>query len=128
MSLLKILLISSGTLTLLIGLVGIVVPGIPTTPFLIITAGFYLKSSDTLYNRLISNKLVGKYILEYRLRKGMTKKSKALAIAVMWSMIILSQMFFIEHPVMSLLVVIAGIIGTLVMGFIIQTVRNAEQD
>jgi hypothetical protein len=128
MSFLKILLVSAGTLSLLIGLIGIVVPGVPTTPFLIITAGLYIRSSDKLYQKLISNKLLGDYILEYRKRKGMTKKAKTIAIGTMWFMITVSTVLFIVHPLTKILVVLAGLIGTVVMGFIIPTIRNTEKD
>jgi uncharacterized membrane protein YbaN (DUF454 family) len=128
MNFLKILLVSAGTLSLLIGLIGIVVPGVPTTPFLIITAGLYIRSSDKLYQKLISNKLLGDYILEYRKRKGMTKKAKTISIGIMWIMITLSAVLFIVHPLTKILVFLAGIIGTVVMGFIIPTIRNTEKD
>ncbi len=59
MSFLKSILILLGTLSLCIGVIGIVVPGLPTTPFLLLTAGLYIKSSDKLYTKLISNRLVG---------------------------------------------------------------------
>ena len=83
MSLVKIILIVLGTLSLGIGIIGIVVPGLPTTPFLLLTAGLYVKSSDRLYQKLISNRYVGSYILEYQANKGMTKRAKLYAIGLM---------------------------------------------
>ena len=49
MNLIKVLLIVLGTLSLCVGIIGIVVPGLPTTPFVLLTAGLYIKSSDKLY-------------------------------------------------------------------------------
>lgn len=124
MSFLKSVFILLGTLSLFVGVIGIVVPGLPTTPFLLLTAGLYIKSSDKLYTKLINNRLVGSYILTFKQRQGMTRKSKIYAISTMWAMIALSCIFFIE-PISIILVVLAcGIIGTIVMGIVVPTVNN----
>ena len=124
MSFLKSILILLGTLSLCIGVIGIFVPGLPTTPFLLLTAVLYIKSSDNLYTRLISNRLVGPYILKFNQRKGMTIKSKIYAITTMWLMITLSCIFFIETFAVILVVSAFGIVGTIVMGFVVPTVNN----
>jgi len=124
MSFLKSILILLGTLSLCIGVIGIIVPGLPTTPFLLLAAGLYIKSSDNLYARLISNRLVGSYILKFNQRKGMTIKSKIYAITTMWLMITLSCIFFIETFAVILVVSAFGIVGTIVMGFVVPTVNN----
>ena len=63
----KFLLIFLGTISLILGITGIFVPGMPTTPFLLLTAGCYVKSSDKLYNYLIKNKLIGTYISDFQI-------------------------------------------------------------
>lgn len=75
MSFLKSIFILLGTLSLFVGVIGIVVPGLPTTPFLLLTAGLYLKSSDKLYAKLIVNRFVGSYIIKFNQRKGMSIKA-----------------------------------------------------
>jgi uncharacterized protein len=122
MNYIKVILIIFGTLSLCIGIIGILVPGIPTTPFVLLTAGLYLKSSDRLYQRLISNRYIGPYILEFQKNKGLTRKTKLYAISVMWFMIIISCLFFIEQLSLILLVSGVGFVGTLVMGFLLPTV------
>lgn len=126
MSLVKIILIVLGTLSLGIGIIGIVVPGLPTTPFLLLTAGLYVKSSDRLYQKLISNRYVGSYILEYQANKGMTKRAKFYAIGLMWAMITLSCLLFIHTLSIKLVVVAVGAIGTAVMGFVVPTVISSK--
>lgn len=126
MSLVKIILIVLGTLSLGIGIIGIVVPGLPTTPFLLLTAGLYVKSSDRLYQKLISNRYVGSYILEYQANKGMTKRAKLYAIGLMWAMITLSCLLFIHTLSIKLVVVAVGVIGTIVMGFVVPTVISSK--
>ena len=61
----KTILIILGTVSLILGVTGIFIPGLPTTPFLLLTAGLYLRSSKKLYKRLISNQYIGCYIDNY---------------------------------------------------------------
>lgn len=127
MNVVKILWIVLGTLSLAIGAIAIVVPGLPTTAFLLLAAWFYLKSSDRLYNKLISNKYFGPYILDFQERKGMTRRTKLHAIGTMWVMISISCIFFIKSMTIILFVIGLGIVGTVVMGFIVRTVDPKEK-
>jgi uncharacterized membrane protein YbaN (DUF454 family) len=124
----RILWIILGTISLALGIVGIVVPGLPTTAFLLLTAWFYVRSSDRLYNKLISNRYLGPYILEFQNKKGMTRRTKIQAIGTMWVMITLSCVFFIEPLTIILIVVGLGVVGTVVMGFIVRTVEPDKKD
>lgn len=124
----KILYIFLGTLSLVVGIIGIVVPGLPTTAFLLLTAALYVRSSERLYKKLISNKYLGPYILEFEKNKGMTKRLKLQAIGTMWVMITISCVFFIQSLTVILFVIGLGIIGTVVMGFIVKTVTIPERD
>ncbi len=123
MNFFKIILILLGTLSLCIGIIGIVVPGLPTTPFILLTAGLYIKSSDRLYQKLIANRFIGSYISGFQTNKGMTRKAKLFAFSTMWFMIAISCLFFISPFALKLFVSTIGFIGTLVMGFIVPTVN-----
>jgi uncharacterized membrane protein YbaN (DUF454 family) len=118
----KVLWIVLGTLSLTLGAIGVVVPGLPTTAFLLLAAWLYLKSSPRLYQKLISNRYLGPYILDFQQKKGMTKRTKLHAIGTMWVMITISCVFFIQSLAAILIVIGLGIIGTVVMGFIVRTV------
>lgn len=120
----RVILLILGTLSLGIGLIGLLIPGLPTTPFILLTAGLYVRSSDKLYQRLISNKVVGPYIREFSNNKGMTRQTKVYAICTMWLMIGLSVIFGIKLLPIRIIVLIVGLIGTLVMGFIVPTVNK----
>ncbi len=126
MNILKVLYVVLGTLSLTLGIIGIIVPGLPTTPFLLLTAALYIKSSDKLYKRLISNKIVGPFILEYHQKKGVTWGIKFFAIGSMWIMIAISTLFFIPVFNVRLIVWIAGLIGTIVVAFVVPTVKNPD--
>ncbi|MCU0471892.1 MAG: YbaN family protein [Bacteroidales bacterium] len=124
----KVILIASGTLSLCIGILGIIVPGLPTTPFVLLTAGLYVKSSDKLYQKFIANRFIGLCISEFQTNKGMTKRTKLLAIGTMWGMITVSCLFFITPLALKLVVSIIGLIGSLVMGFIVPTISISNRN
>jgi len=124
----KIILILLGTLSLIIGVIGIFVPGLPTTAFLLLTAALYMRSSEKLYRKLLTNRILGPYILEFQSKKGMTKRTKLRAIGTMWFMIAISSYFFIEPLNIKFIVISLGIVGTIVMGFIVRTVDNTDNN
>jgi uncharacterized membrane protein YbaN (DUF454 family) len=124
MSFIKILWIVLGTLSVAIGAIGIVVPGLPTTAFLLLAAWLYLKSSDRLYNKLLSNRYLGPYIRDFQAQKGMTKRNKLHAIGTMWVMITISCVFFIQSNTVIIIVLLLGLIGTVVMGYFVRTVEK----
>ena len=72
----SITLISLGSISLALGVIGIFLPILPTTPFLLLTAWLYAKSSPTLYHWLLTNKYFGKYIRRYRQGLGIPLKTK----------------------------------------------------
>jgi len=125
MSLIKLIFIILGSLSLIIGIIGIIVPGLPTTPFLLITAGLYVRSSDRLYSKITSNKYIGRYISDYRNNGGLTHKSKFISISIMWVMIILSCTFFIQDLATQVIIISLGITGTIVMGIILPTAKDS---
>ena len=128
MPLIKVLFIVLGTISLIVGIIGIVVPGLPTTPFILLTALLYIKSSKKLYQKLIGNKLVGFYIVEYQKKKGMTMRTKLTSIGIMWVMIALSCTFFITLYSIKIIVLLVGIIGTFIMGLIVPTASVSNKN
>ena len=78
----KILWILLGSFFVMIGAIGAVIPGLPTTLFLILAAACYIRSSQKLYDWLITNKTFGPYLKDYREGKGMPKNAKILAVSM----------------------------------------------
>jgi uncharacterized membrane protein YbaN (DUF454 family) len=120
----KLILIFFGTVFLFLGIAGIFIPGLPTTPFLLLTAGLYVRSSDRLYRRLIHSKFIGTYITDFQRDKGLTLLSKLYAISTMWIMILISTSLLVSSQQVKLIIIGAGIVGTIVMGFIVPTVSR----
>ena len=76
----KWLLMSLGVLAMVVGLIGVVVPLLPTTPFLLLAAACFVRSSDTMYGWLTSNRLFGGFIRDYREQRGVSARAKIMAL------------------------------------------------
>jgi len=122
----KLLYTTLGFISLGIGCVGIVVRGLPTTPFVLLAASLFAKSSERWYNWLISNRLFGKFIEQYAKEKGMSLKLKIISISLMWTMITISALTF-KSLHMKLFLLVMGVIGTIVMGFVLKTIREEKE-
>ena len=79
------LLIVAGIVAVGLGIVGIFVPVLPTTPFLLLAAACFVRSSDRMYRWLIGNRLFGKYIQRYREGAGVPLASKVVTLALLWA-------------------------------------------
>lgn len=107
----KYLLIFLGTISLILGLCGLVIPGLPTTPFILLTGTLYAKSSPKLYKKLEQNKLTGKYL--NRLKTGLSWKARLISILIMWCMVSFSAfVVFKSNDTMRLVMIMLGVIGT----------------
>ncbi|MFL2763225.1 MAG: YbaN family protein [Dehalococcoidia bacterium] len=82
--LIRLLFVFIGSLFVGLAIIGIFLPGLPTTPFLILAAYFYIRSSNKLYNWLINNKILGVYIRGYLSGKGMPLRAKIISLMLMW--------------------------------------------
>ncbi len=71
-----------GTVSLLLGIIGVFLPLLPTTPFLLLTAYCWARGSPGLYRWLLQNRWFGAYIRDWREGRGVSLGSKALAIAL----------------------------------------------
>ena len=79
-----------GTLSLVLGLVGIFLPILPTTPFLLLTATLYAKSSERLYSWLMNHPRLGTYIEDFRKHRALPLRVKIISITTLWVTILLS--------------------------------------
>lgn len=89
----KYLLILSGTLSLLLGIVGVFVPVLPTTPFLLLSATLYLHSSQRLYGWLMSHPCLGEYIRNFREHKAVPLRVKVVSVALVWLTLLYCAVF-----------------------------------
>ena len=89
----KIVLIMVGLLCLALGILGYILPGLPGTIWLIISATLFVRSSDRLYNFVIMNKVFGNQVRGFLETGEMPMKAKILSLVSMWAFTFLSVIF-----------------------------------
>jgi len=109
----KKLLVVIGFASLFLGIIGIAVPLLPTTPFLLLSAACFLRGSDRLYQWLMNNRLFGSYIRNYQEHKAIPLKAKILAISLLWITILYSIIFILESVYIRILLVVIAVAVTL---------------
>ena len=111
----RLLWIFLGSLSVGMGVIGIFVPGWPTTIFLIIASYFYIRSSEKLYNWLLNNKILWIYLKNYYSGKGMPLKAKIISILMMWAFGLLSIFLWIPSNliIVKITVFVLLVIGTI---------------
>ncbi len=87
----------TGLVCVVLGTVGMVLPILPTTPFLLAAATCFCKSSTRMYNWLLNNKWFGQYIRNYKEGKGLPLRTKVTALTVLWVTIGVSIGFFMNR-------------------------------
>ena len=80
----RALLLVAGVILLAIGIAGYIVPGLPGTVFVLISAACFFRSSQRFYDFVTKNKWFGRSIREYREGKGMPLKAKIISLSLMW--------------------------------------------
>jgi len=104
----RYLLIFIGTISLVLGVAGVFLPLLPTTPFLLLSSFCYLKSSHKLHNWLLSRKVIGAYVHNYITNKAVSKSTKIFSLIMLWLTLILS-IVFINHWHVRAFLLIVGI-------------------
>ena len=113
--LVRILFVFIGSIFVGLAVIGIFLPGLPTTPFLILAAYFYIRSSKKLYDWLINNKILGIYIKGYLSGKGMPLRAKIISLILMWVFGTFAVLFGIPDSLffVKIIVFIILLIGTI---------------
>lgn len=107
--LLRILFVSLGTFFIGLGLIGVFIPILPTTPFLLLSAALYARSSVKFYNWLIENKLFGRYIKNYRSGRGIPAHIKIFSVLLLWTTMILSIIFATELMAVRIILIVVAV-------------------
>jgi uncharacterized membrane protein YbaN (DUF454 family) len=108
-------LLGLGWACVALGFVGVFVPGLPTTVFLLVAAWCFYRSSERAHEWLLEHRLLGPYVRDVLSGKGMPLRSKVVAIGIMWLACGSSAYFFV-HPIWAKVVVLAcAATGTVVV-------------
>ncbi|MDH4270054.1 MAG: YbaN family protein [Dehalococcoidia bacterium] len=103
------LLIGVGTLSTGLGIIGIFVPILPTTPFLLLAAACYMRSSERFYQWLINNRIFGAYVRDYIEGRGMPIRTKIFTILLLWLTIGLTIAFGVQNTVIRIVLICVAI-------------------
>jgi len=112
-SLKKAIFIVAGTISLGLGAVGIFLPILPTTPFLLLSAACYYKGSERMHRWLLNNKLFGSYIRNYKEGKGISQAGKILTLFLLWITIIFSAFYMVNNYVVQIVLFAIAIAMTI---------------
>jgi uncharacterized membrane protein YbaN (DUF454 family) len=92
----KYVYIALGSVALALGVVGIFVPLLPTTPFLLLAAALYLKGSPRLYAWLLGQKYLGTYIRNFREHRAIPLRAKILSVLLLWGTLLYAAFFVVS--------------------------------
>lgn len=85
-----------GSISLALGTLGIFLPLLPTTPFYLLTAWLYMRSSEKLYKKVMSNKFFGTIVRDFQENKTIPLKTKIFSVSLLWVTILSSAFFFVQ--------------------------------
>jgi len=105
----RVTLVLLGSISLTLGIIGIFLPILPTTPFILFATFLYSKSSHRFYNWIMSHGIVGKYIRQWRNNRSIPFKIKILAMFLVLLTISTSILFVTTYLVIKILLAIIGI-------------------
>ena len=115
----------AGTSALVLGVVGIIFPVLPTTPFLLLAAICYMRGSQRLYNALLRNRFVGNYVRNYLEGRGMSLTNKIWTISFLWIAILCTAFLVTESLVIRIILAVV-LLGVTVHILLIRTLRNKK--
>ena len=116
-----------GHVCVLLGLIALILPVIPTSPFLILGAACYARSSEKFYNMLIENRHFGAAILKWERERCMERKIKIGAILLLAAAFLGSTFLFLQTPTARTIMLGTGL-ALMLMVYFIPTCRDTEHD
>jgi len=105
----KILHIAAGIICVVIAVIGIFLPLVPTTPLLLLASFFFVRSSERLHKALINNKILGFYIKSYIEKKGIPLNLKIINITLLWIFIGYAIFFSTTHTGLRIILFIIAL-------------------
>lgn len=117
----RIIFIVLGVISIVLAIAGVILPGLPTTPFVLLAVWLFTHSSPAMLRLLMGNRILSNYVANYRERGGLSIKSKTFAILFMWAMVLLSVILQIESVLIKCIIIGVALVGTYVMGIVVPT-------
>ncbi|MFW8565950.1 YbaN family protein [Orrella sp. 11846] len=101
----------AGSLALALGILGIILPGLPTTPFILLAGACFARSSTRLYRALLQNRFSGPLLRDWAQHRSITRKVRIIALSAMITMICISIWILRDKLWLVGILIAAGIIG-----------------
>ncbi|HSL93337.1 MAG TPA: YbaN family protein [Bacillota bacterium] len=108
----KTLLMTLGVVSVALGLLGVFIPLLPTTPFLLLAAWSFLRSSKRLHQWLMNHRICGEYIYNYTKYRSVRRSTKNIAIITLWLSMAVS-MYLVQRLHVTFILVAIGLMVTL---------------
>ena len=101
---------AAGVLALLLGILGLFLPLLPTTPFLLLASWCFARGSERLHHWLLSHRVFGEYLRNFEAGCGIPLKAKILATVMLWGSLLLAMRRFYEtgSPAIPVLLALMG--------------------
>ena len=124
----KVFFVALGCLSLALGVVGIVLPILPTVPFFLLTAFCFAKSSERLHSWCLGTTMYKMYIGSYMERKGMTIRAKLTLIGTVTALMAVGFVMMSRVPVGRIIMGVVWVGHIVYFGFIVKTISQEEAD
>lgn len=99
---------AAGTFFLALGMIGVPLPFLPTTPFLLLAAACYMRGSPRMHRWMLTNRYFGAYLKNYIEGKGLPVKTKVASIATLWAVILFSALVVTESAIIRAVLLVVG--------------------
>ena len=123
----RFLMITAGLISVGLGVIGIVLPILPTTPFFLLAAFLFVRSSQKYYRWLLSHKLFGNYIRNYIYKRSISKGVKIFTLSLLWMSILFSVTFATNLLWLRILLILIAL-GVSIHVLRLNTTRSENDD
>ena len=118
--------IALGITFTILGVIGIMLPLLPTTPFLLLASALFIKSSEKLYSWLLNQHMLGPYLKNFMEKRAIPLRAKITSIALMWAAIIYSIILTAYTALHIILIITASGVTAYILSF--RTLNNGNQN
>jgi uncharacterized membrane protein YbaN (DUF454 family) len=113
---------AAGVLALLLGILGLFLPLLPTTPFLLLASWCFARGSTRLHRWLLSHRVFGEYLRNFEAGRGIPLKAKILATVMLWASLLLAMRRF-DTPAIPVLLALTGACVSIYLWRFLPTLR-----
>jgi len=105
----RVLLLTAGILSVGLATAGVFLPLLPTTPFLLLAAACFIRSSDRLHRWLVTHRWFGPYIRNYREHGAVSRRAKWVTLLLLWTTLGYAILRIVGSPYLRVLLLLVGI-------------------